>query len=161
MNSVILLLGTNIGNRLENINSAIDLIKKSAGKVLNKSSIYETEPWGFSSDLAFYNIAILLETNLSPFELINNISIIEKTIGRERSNNTGYENRIIDIDIISFENIVINSPELEIPHPRMHLRKFTLLPIMEIYPDWIHPTINKNISDLLKDCNDKCIVTKI
>jgi 2-amino-4-hydroxy-6-hydroxymethyldihydropteridine diphosphokinase len=161
MNSVILLLGTNIGNRLKNLKNSIILINQNAGRVLIESSIYETEPWGFSSDLPFYNMAISIETKLSPTELIKQLNKVESGIGRERSNKNGYENRIIDIDIISFGNIVIDTPELNIPHPRMHLRKFTLLPIMEIAPDWIHPTLNKSISNLLKECEDKCTATKI
>lgn len=161
MKTALLLLGTNIGNRLQNINSAIELINSSVGKVLGKSSIYETEPWGFSSEQLFYNMALTVETPLCPEELILKLGAIEKEIGRTRSHNIVYENRIIDIDILSFEDILINTTELEIPHPRMHLRRFTLLPIQELLPKWIHPAINKNIAELLMDCKDKCIVTKI
>lgn len=161
MKSALLLLGTNIDNRLQNINSAIDLINSYVGKVLGKSSIYETEPWGFSSEQLFYNMALTVETSLCPEELILKLGAIEKEIGRTRSHNIGYENRIIDIDILSFEDIIINTTVLEIPHPRLHLRRFTLLPIQELLPKWIHPTINKNITELLMDCKDKCIVTKI
>ncbi|MBI5542235.1 MAG: 2-amino-4-hydroxy-6-hydroxymethyldihydropteridine diphosphokinase, partial [Bacteroidia bacterium] len=134
MKTALLLLGTNIGNRLNNINSAIELINISVGKVLKKSSIYETEPWGFSSDQFFFNMALTIETILSPYELIIKLGEIEKEIGRTRSNNISYENRIIDIDILSFDDEIISTSELEIPHPRLHLRRFTLLPIQEILP---------------------------
>lgn len=161
MKSAILLLGTNIGNRIQNLNSTMDLINLKAGHIVNKSSIYETEPWGFNSDQLFYNMAITIETDFSPIDLIKILGKIELLIGRKRLNKKGVENRIIDIDILSFENIVIKTAELEIPHPRMHLRKFTLLPLFEIQPEWYHPLIKKNISDLIKECNDQCIVTKI
>ena len=156
MNTTILLLGTNMGNRRQNLSLACELIKKKAGNILKQSSIYETEPWEFSASQWFYNMAVTIETTLLPNELIIQLKEIEVTMGRKQLPKTNYESRIIDIDILAFENIVLKTSDLEIPHPRLHLRKFTLLPMSEILSEWVHPTKGKNISELLKDCPDNC-----
>lgn len=161
MNITYLLLGTNLGDRRNNFLQACSLLEKNAGNINKISGIYETEPWGFSTSQWFYNMAIELHTELTPEELLHVILKNEKILGRERTKNDTYENRIIDIDILLFENQIIQSETLEIPHPRMHLRKFALSPLIEIAPDIIHPVLKKKMRQLLDECKDNSNVSNI
>lgn len=161
MNITYLLLGTNLGDRRNNFLQACVLLEKNAGKISKISSIYETEPWGFSTSQWFYNMVIEFQTEWTPKELLNIILEIEKKMGRERTDKGTYENRIIDIDILLFENQIIHNESLEIPHPRMHLRKFTLLPLVEIAPDIIHPVLKMKMKQLLDDSKDESKVSNI
>jgi 2-amino-4-hydroxy-6-hydroxymethyldihydropteridine diphosphokinase len=133
MEKVILSLGSNKGDRLKYLRSAIDSIGNCAYKTLKISRIYESEPWGFNSTVWFLNVAMLLETELSPIELLDEL----------------------DIDIIFFGDRVLDEERLIIPHPFAHLRKFVLLPILDIFPDYIHPVLNKTIRELFESCPDK------
>lgn len=156
MEKVILSLGSNKGDRLKYLRSAIDSIGNCVYKTPKISRIYESEPWGFNSTVWFLNIAMLLETNLSPIELLDELNIIEKELGRERKSNiSDYESRVIDIDIIFFGDRVLDEEQLIIPHPFAHLRKFVLLPVLDIFPDYIHPVLNKTIRELFESCPDK------
>lgn len=159
MNTCFLLLGTNLQDRRNNLLQACLLIENEAGKISKISHVYETEPWGFSSDQWFFNIAIELQTELSPEDLLTKILQTEKKMGRIRTKKDSYENRVIDIDILLYENQVIHNESLEIPHPRMHLRKFVMAPLAEIAPDIIHPVFHKKMKQLLEECKDECNIS--
>ncbi len=153
MSKVYFSIGSNKGNRSGLINEAIDKIDIIIGKVVLKSSIYETKSWGFNSN-NFYNICILLESTLAPELILNKILAIEKDMGRLKTTDQ-YSDRCIDIDILFFDNMIVNSKSLEIPHPRIQLRKFVLTPMLELTPDLIHPILNKSIRQLELECDDK------
>ena len=153
MSKVYFSIGSNKGNRSGLINEAIDKIDIIIGKVVLKSSIYETKSWGFNSN-NFYNICILLESTLTPELILNKILTIEKDMGRLKTTDQ-YSDRYIDIDILFFDNMIVNSKSLEIPHPRIQLRKFVLTPMLELTPDLIHPILNKSIRQLELECIDK------
>ena len=153
MSKVYFSIGSNKGNRSGLINEAIDKIDIIIGKVVLKSSIYETKSWGFNSN-NFYNICILLESTLAPALILNKILTIEKDMGRLKTTDQ-YSDRCIDIDILFFDNMIVNSKSLEIPHPRIQLRKFVLTPMLELTPDLIHPILNKSIRQLELECDDK------
>ena len=153
MSKVYFSIGSNKGNRSGLINEAIDKIDIIIGKVVQKSSIYETKSWGFNSN-NFYNICILLESTLTPELILNKILTIEKDMGRLKTTDQ-YSDRCIDIDILFFDNMIVNSKSLKIPHPRIQLRKFVLTPMLELTPDLIHPILNKSIRQLELECDDK------
>ena len=159
MSKVYFSIGSNKGNRSGLINEAIDKIDIIIGKVVLKSSIYETKSWGFNSN-NFYNICILLESTLTPELILNKILTIEKDMGRLKTTDQ-YSDRCIDIDILFFDNMIVNSKSLEIPHPRIQLRKFVLTPMLELTPDLIHPILNKSIRQLELECVDKDYPIKV
>lgn len=152
MSKVYFSIGSNKGNRSQLINEAIDKIDISIGRVELKSSIYETQSWGFKSN-NFYNVCLLIESSLSVESIFNKILKIEKDMGRLKSGNK-YSDRCIDIDILFVEDIIVNNKNLIIPHPRLHLRKFVLTPMLDIAPDLIHPILNKSIKQLELECDD-------
>jgi 2-amino-4-hydroxy-6-hydroxymethyldihydropteridine diphosphokinase len=154
MKKVILLLGGNLGNRAFYMDNARQMIEQKIGKILQSSSIYESAPWGFSSKNNFFNQVLLVDTPLSPFQIIENIWQIEKELGRERTGKS-YSSRTIDIDILFYEYEIIDTPDLIVPHKHLHERRFTLIPLAEILPDWIHPGFNQPIKKLLENCEDK------
>jgi deoxyguanosine kinase len=153
---VILSIGSNQGNRLENVRHCIELIHQKVGTVIKVSRIYETPSWGFESD-AFYNCALVLHTFSSAHKTLTEALKIEKELGRIRGEGKGYQSRIIDIDLIAFDEEIIDSEKLQIPHPLMQDRKFVLLPIQDLNLDWKHPIFKKNILELLEDSTDKSI----
>ena len=153
MSKVYFSIGSNKGNRSGLINEAIDNIDLIIGKVILKSSIYETKSWGFNSN-NFYNICLLVESKLSPELILNKTLTIEKEMGRLKKTDQ-YSDRFIDIDILFFDNMIVNSKTLDIPHPRIQLRKFVLTPMLELTPDLIHPILNKSIRQLEIECVDK------
>ncbi len=149
-------LGTNIGNRLKNIELAYNLINKHIGIIKQKSSIWESNPWGFVSTNKFYNSACSIEPYSKHVgEIMNQILYIEKKMGRVRTKFNSYEDRIIDIDILAFDNNIICNDNISIPHPKLHQRLFALIPLKEIAPEWNHPLLKLNIDDLIKQCIDK------
>ena len=165
MSPLYLLIGGNQGNRQQIINNATNLIQQRIGFVAVSSHIYETEPWGDFQDpdtQPFLNIALLVHTNLTPLQALSSALLIEKELGRQRiglpssSELRTYSSRPIDIDLIFFGNLVINTPTLTLPHPRMHLRRFVLKPLCDIAPDYIHPLFNKTLNTLLSECTDPC-----
>ncbi|ANW95135.1 hypothetical protein AXE80_02010 [Wenyingzhuangia fucanilytica] len=159
MNIAHLSLGTNLGNKLENLNNAIKKIT-SLGKILKVSSVYQTPPWGFKSD-DFFNIALTLQTSLNADELIKHLLNFELELGRTRvSENIGYQARPLDIDIVFFNDEIINTENLTIPHPRMHERNFVLIPLIEIVSDFNHPVLNKTLETLFDECDDKSEITR-
>jgi len=145
---VVLSIGSNQGSRLENIQNCIDLIHQKVGTVVKVSKLYETPAWGFESD-AFYNCALLLYTNSSAQKILNQILKVEKELGRIRSNQEGYQSRIIDVDLIVFDDEIIDSEKLQVPHPLMQNRNFVLLPIQDLKLTWKHPVLQKTISELI------------
>jgi 2-amino-4-hydroxy-6-hydroxymethyldihydropteridine diphosphokinase len=157
---VILSLGSNQGNRHENIEQAIASIHHEVATVVKVSSLYESDSWGFESD-SFYNCAVTVHTNLTPVKLIKKILKLEKKLGRIRTESLTYLPRIIDIDIIAFGAEVLKSDLLEVPHNQLQNRLFVLLPLSEIVSDWMHPITNKSISELLSECTDTGACTKI
>ena len=159
MNKAYLLTGGNLGNRPENLAMAGKLIEQCCGNLVKKSSIYESAAWGFTDQPAFYNQSLLLVTTLSPANLIEQILSIETQMGRKRTIHMGP--RIIDIDILFYNDEIINIPDLIIPHPRMQDRKFVLMPLNEIAANHMHPVLHKTINRLLKECPDQLDVHKI
>jgi 2-amino-4-hydroxy-6-hydroxymethyldihydropteridine diphosphokinase len=143
-------LGSNLGNKRENINRALALMVERVGDVSRRSEFHETEPWGFESESKFLNLALEIETKLQPYDLLRATSRIEKEVGRkEKSVNGKYKDRIIDIDILFYDDEIIESPDLTIPHPLLHKRSFVVQPLAEIAPDFVHPALKKKIRELL------------
>jgi 2-amino-4-hydroxy-6-hydroxymethyldihydropteridine diphosphokinase len=155
-----LLLGSNLGDIKKQMDEALDLIPEMIGPVTKRSSVYETEPWGFSSKEFFLNIALKTLTSLSPGEVIQKIDEIEKIFGRKRSDR-GYSSRTMDIDILFYDDLVWDQDNLKIPHPRIQDRRFVLVPLDEIAPKLIHPVFRKTIRELLQDCTDTKNVRKV
>jgi 2-amino-4-hydroxy-6-hydroxymethyldihydropteridine diphosphokinase len=180
MNSAYISLGSNLGNREENLQKSIALLE-AAGELVAVSSLYETEPWKMDDANSFINQVILLNTSLSAEKLMDVLLETENKMGRVRANqslrqaqtdlpqtpkgalnNMGkYESRIIDLDILFYNDAVISTEKLTIPHPALHQRKFVLEPLAEINPDLIHPTLNKTVSALLLECEDTYEVSRI
>ena len=134
---VLLALGTNLSDKEQNLNSAIDLIIKKIGKVEKKSSFYKTAPDGFVSENDFLNAVVAVKTKLSVYQVLKQTGKIEKILGRtKKSKNETYSDRIIDIDILAYKNLIINTKKLTLPHPKLHLRKFVIEPLAEILPNW-------------------------
>ncbi len=148
----ILSIGTNLGNRRENVDRAIELIG-AIGNVVAVSEMYETEAWGFESDNVFLNMVVVVETGLSPFELLEATQNIEREMGREvKTKNVDYADRIIDIDIVGYDDEVICSEQLIVPHPMMHKRMFVLEPLRDVAPDWIHPKMGWSVDEMVEMC---------
>ena len=157
---VLISLGSNMGNREENINQAIYSIKLGLGTVLAQSPMYESASWGYD-DSSYLNNALCLSTSLEPLKLMDALLHIELIQGRERNHNHGYEARTIDIDVILIEGLVINHPKLKVPHPRMHLRRFVLKPVADIAPDWIHELKSQSLAELLIECKDDSKIMQV
>lgn len=155
---VILSIGSNLGNRLENIERSLELIHQEVGTVIKVSRLYETPAWGFESD-AFYNCALVLHTFSSAQKVLSQVLKIEKRLGRLRNKVQGYQSRAIDIDLIAFDSAVIDTEKLQIPHPLMQNRNFVLLPIQDLNLDWKHPILQKNIAELILLSPDKSVCT--
>ena len=191
-NTVFLLLGSNLGEKKLQIDKAIGLIGEKIGPIIKQSSIYETEPWGFSSEDYFLNKAVQLTTFLSPQEILPKITEIEEQLGRIRSIKVsdkgavkvsgeesvkvsdeesvkasgiklvrGYSSRTMDIDILFYNNLIIDREDLIIPHPQIQNRRFALVPMNEIAKDLIHPSLKKSIHQLLISCPDTSKVIKL
>jgi 2-amino-4-hydroxy-6-hydroxymethyldihydropteridine diphosphokinase len=159
MNQTYLLIGGNVGNRHQNLQKASELIASQAGKLVQRSAIYETEAWGKEDQPAFLNQVLLVETDKAPQALLQIILDIEQQMGRTRMEK--YGPRTIDIDILLFNDVSLDTGELVIPHPQMHLRRFVLAPLAEIAAQLIHPVLKKSIDELLLECPDKLAVNKL
>ncbi|WDF60462.1 2-amino-4-hydroxy-6-hydroxymethyldihydropteridine diphosphokinase [Flavobacterium sp. KACC 22758] len=157
---VVLSIGSNQGNRLENIKSCINLIHQEVGTVIRVSKLYETPAWGFESD-AFYNCALLLHTTSSAQKILNQVLKVEKQLGRIRLNQEGYQSRIIDVDVIFFDDEIIETEKLHIPHPLMQNRNFVLLPMQDLKLDWKHPVFQKTVSELISVSPDDSVCTVV
>lgn len=154
MNDLYLILGSNLGDRLLNLKLAIDLIISEIGAIGLASGFYETEPWGNSNQQNFLNQVVRLRSDEAPLDLMEKILNLEHKLGRVR-NGAPNSPRTIDIDILFYGSLVITSENLTLPHPRLHLRKFVLIPLNEISPEFIHPVMGKSIGQLLQLCTDK------
>jgi deoxyguanosine kinase len=153
---VILSLGSNQGNRLKNIELCLELIHQEIGTIIKVSKLYETPSWGFESE-AFFNCALLLHTSKTPEQILEQILQVEKKLGRIRNEKPGYQSRIIDVDMIAFEEEIINMEHLQIPHPLMQNRKFVLLPFQDLNMGWQHPVLKKSISELIQITPDESV----
>ncbi len=153
--NVFLSLGTNLGNKEKNLNSAAWYINQRIGSIKSQSSMIETIPWGYESPNSFLNSVIRVETLLSPLEILHQTQIIEKEMGRTEKTDKTYQDRIIDIDLILYDDLIIESKELQLPHPLFHVRDFVLIPLCEIAPDIYHPLLKKTIRELTNAIIDK------
>jgi 2-amino-4-hydroxy-6-hydroxymethyldihydropteridine diphosphokinase len=169
METVYLLLGTNMGDRHKNLKDAGDYIAQWIGKIANKSSAYETQPWPGrlngvirtalkKKESWFLNQALEVKTALSPVEILASIKKTERLMGRTTAYHKWAE-RIMDIDILFFGTETIDLPDLKIPHPLFHLRRFALMPMNEIAPGLNHPVIKKTVKELLEECDDMLTVS--
>lgn len=158
MNHAYLLIGGNLGDRFKHLQTTVQKINMLCGKIIQSSSVYETDAWGFTEQPAFLNQALEIETHLSAVELMQQIHEIELSLGRVRLSPLGP--RTIDIDIIYYNNDIIDNDIVTIPHPRMEQRNFVLIPLNEIAPKMIHPQFNKTTSELLHQCKDESHVHK-
>jgi 2-amino-4-hydroxy-6-hydroxymethyldihydropteridine diphosphokinase len=159
-NQIVLSLGSNEGEKLTVLKKAIDLINNTIGTVINVSPVYEFPAWGFESS-PFYNCAILIHTTLPAEKVIQKILESERELGRVRTEQSGYAARIIDIDIISFNQEIYNTPQLTVPHPLMQDRLFVLRPATDLELEWEHPIFKKSFKELLSACSDKTTHKKV
>lgn len=151
-------LGTNTGNKNENLARAIELLSLALGSPVALSSIFESEPWGFESENRFLNCVAAFDTTFNPTLLLDTTEEIERTLGRTRKSLNGqYSDRIIDIDILFYGNEIIESERLTIPHPLLHKRDFVLFPLQEIAPLLVHPRLHKSIEELAKELNHNAL----
>ncbi len=160
MHKIFLGIGGNIGNKADNFNKVYIFIKNKLGEIVNRSSVYETPPWGFSADENFWNQVLIVETPLSPTEVLQKITEIENSFGRERE--TGkYNSREMDIDILYYDDLFIETKNLIIPHPRIQHRKFVLVPLNEIASDFKHPLLRLTSFQMLENCRDESVILKL
>lgn len=152
---VFLGLGGNVGDVTANFKTAIEEIDRRIGKIIARSSIYKTEPWGFKDQDFFLNQVVEVVSNLSAPNVLKRLLELERTLGRHRDKDNQFAARTIDIDILFFGNEIIQQPDLAIPHPRLHLRNFVLTPLFEIAPEFLHPLLKKKIRDLFDETQDQ------
>ena len=154
MAKVYLGLGTNLGDKEQNLRDAVQKIEEQVGKIVSLSAFYVTAPWGFSSDNSFLNAAVCVDTELAPMEVLQETQMIEKELGRtQKSVNRMYSDRLIDIDLLLYEDLVLSvisasGVELTLPHPLMTERDFVMKPLAEIAPGLVHPVLGKTMKEL-------------
>lgn len=153
-NKVYLLIGGNLGDRFALLNRAKKSIEENIGELVKESSIYETAPWGFESEQDFLNQVLIVFTKLTPVEVLEKCQIIENELGRKRQSEQ-YASRTMDIDILFYNDQIVNETNLTIPHEHLHKRRFTLEPLVELSPDLVHPIINKTLKEILLNCTDE------
>ena len=152
-NDVVISIGTNLGNKIDNVRIALEQITKLSDIEL-KSKIYLSEPWGFESKNSFLNMAVLVKTSLQPKELLMELKKIENEMGRQKKVKNEYEDRIIDLDILIFDQKKINSNELIVPHPRIRTRKFSILVLKDLFHNQRIPVLNNTADEMLQKVND-------
>ncbi len=159
MENVYLIIGGNLGNRESNLQKALNLISVSIGNIIKKSSIYQTDAWGNTNQPKFLNQVILCETALTPQQVLTQIHGIETIFQRIKLEKWG--SRTMDVDILFYNDCIIDEPNLKIPHPLLTQRRFVMVPLLEIAPQLIHPILKTNITKLYNNCNDNLEVFKI
>ena len=148
-------LGTNLGDKEQNLRLAVQHIEERIGKIVSLSAFYATAPWGFTSDNAFLNAAVCAETSLPPLEVLSITQSVEQEMGRtHKSVNGEYKDRVIDIDLLIYGDLILDPPILKLPHPLMQERRFVMEPLAEIAPDVIHPVLGKTLGDIYRDLTD-------
>lgn len=148
-------LGTNLGDKEQNLRLAVQHIEERIGKVVSLSAFYATAPWGFASDNAFLNAVVCLETSFPPLEILSVTQSIEKEMGRtHKSVNGVYSDRVIDIDLLLYDDLILDTPALRLPHPLMQERRFVMEPLAEIAPDVMHPVLGKTLGNIYRDLLD-------
>ncbi|OJW83688.1 MAG: 2-amino-4-hydroxy-6-hydroxymethyldihydropteridine diphosphokinase [Bacteroidetes bacterium 46-16] len=158
MHTIYLLLGSNESGRMAWLRNAIELLQQHCGEVTDRSAIYETAAWGLEDQPDFLNMALCLNTKLSPEELLQCTQSIEQQLGRQRTIKWGQ--RTLDIDILFYDKDIIDIPGLKVPHPYIQDRRFALVPLADIAPGFVHPQLHKTIAELLEICPDPLPVTK-
>ena len=162
MEKCYVLFGSNMGDKEAIFDQACLYINNRCGHVLKVSAAYESEPWGFEAKEWFLNRVIVVETELSPMDMLQQLLDIEKELGRVRHPEIqGYTSRTADLDILYYGTRVIQTDTLTVPHPRLHLRRFALVPLCEVAPDFEHPIFKKTQEELLEQCPDECIVREM
>ncbi|MEO6187512.1 MAG: 2-amino-4-hydroxy-6-hydroxymethyldihydropteridine diphosphokinase [Ginsengibacter sp.] len=159
MNHIYILTGGNLGNKMANLKKATQILENEVGQIVKSSSIYKTAAWGNTDQPDFYNQVHIIKTSLAPDQLMETILQIEETMGRVRTKKNAA--RIIDIDILFYNDEIINEPGLTIPHPEIPNRRFVLEPLNEIAPDFVHPSLKKKITELLHTSTDTLKVTPV
>ena len=157
---LILCVGGNLGNKAQIFSETSDLIENQIGHVMKASPVYETPPWGFETKNRFWNQVLVVETNLEPMEVLQKIRAFEKHFGRKRKDGT-YLSRKMDIDILFYDNEIIQTEKLTIPHPLMEKRRFVLVPLCDILPDLVHPENGKLLREMLAECSDTSEVKRL
>jgi len=160
LHTAYLSLGSNLGDRADNLERCIHLLANNIGIVSKRSGIYESEPWGYESKNFFYNLCIEVKTGCKPLDLLKHIIRIERRSGRKRSG-SDYADRVIDIDLLFYDHMVMETPRLIIPHPGIPHRKFVLMPLAEIAPGFVHPVLKKPVAELLEETGDSNIPVRI
>ncbi|MGB5356133.1 MAG: 2-amino-4-hydroxy-6-hydroxymethyldihydropteridine diphosphokinase [Eudoraea sp.] len=155
--TVILSLGSNLGTRYYNLQKAVFLLQHKVGPVIATSGIYKTPSWGFKGE-KFLNACISVHTQKEPVEVLSELLKIEKELGRNRGEGEGYQSRIIDIDLLYYENLICQSEQLNLPHPQLQFRKFVLKPLADIAPQFYHPVLKKDTRNMLQECKDEAIL---
>ncbi len=160
MHEVFLGIGGNVGNKHDNFDKVYTFIQNELGEITKSSSIYETPPWGFDAKENFWNQVLIVETEFSPEELLRKIAGIEILFGRERESGK-YISRQMDIDILYFDELVMKTENLTIPHQQIQKRLFVLVPLAEIAPGFVHPLLKLTSLEMLKNCGDSSVIKKV
>lgn len=161
MTKVYVLQGSNEGNRKDHLLLSAVEIERRIGAIVCQSATYESEPWGFEAGQWFLNRVLVVATALSPLQVLTELLQIESEFGRIRLHDGNYHSRTLDLDILFVDDQIISLPELCVPHPQLQHRRFTLLPLAEIDPDLVHPTLLKTMAQLLSECPDHTEVRKV
>ena len=161
MKTVSLIFGGNIGDTKAVFEKASKLLQQKIGPINARSAIYRSKAWGYQSENDFLNQLYLFKTKLSANEILENCLETEHLLGRQRNSNSVYSDRIIDIDILYLDDLIIDTDELTIPHPKLQERLFALMPLNEVIPDFIHPVFKKSHKSLLSLCPDKNFIEKL
>lgn len=152
---LILCIGSNLGDRQKNLKTARYLIEERIDKIVEESPIIESSPWGYTSENWFLNQILIIQTDKEPKYILRKTQNIEKLLGKKTDENAVYSDRTIDIDILFYDNLIIDDKSLTIPHPKLQYRKFVLEPLNKLEPNFIHPILNETVNELLNKCEDR------